>query len=230
MRSRTTVILATYNGAKFVVDQLKSIERVVEGRTNILICDDCSTDNTLHILGNFASESRHNVQIYLNESNLGPSKTFHKLLSMVETEFVVFCDQDDIWICDRVAETEKLSNEILISRMEVIGDVSNANGFSAPIAKPSVLYGLLFPCFPGCCLSGKTDVIRTLLSYKNYKSMYDWILVSRAVIRQQPFRFTDSVCILYRRHDQTVTKMGVMPDGILIAMKRRMQLLIDLVF
>ena len=115
----TTIILASYNGAKYINEQLESIEREVGNPVKIIICDDVSCDTTVSIIKSYMECTKHNVTLQINEKNLGPTKTFTNLLNCVETEYVVFSDQDDIWTADRVQLTENSAADILISQFEV---------------------------------------------------------------------------------------------------------------
>ena len=105
MMINTTIILASYNGAKYINEQLESIEREVRNPVKIIICDDVSCDTTVSIIKSYMECTKHNVTLQINEKNLGPTKTFANLLNCVETEYVVFSDQDDIWTADRVQLT-----------------------------------------------------------------------------------------------------------------------------
>lgn len=228
MPVNTTIILASFNGAHYIDEQLNSIEREVAEPVNILICDDKSYDSTLNIINDYIKRSKHNVSLQINKKNLGPTKTFINLLKCVETEYVVFCDQDDIWIADRVQLTEHSASDILVSKFEVFEGVNTDHRKKHKLPNPSLRHGVLFPRFPGCCLSGRTDFIRSLYTKHEYISLYDWILVSRGVLLGARFKLTNETCFLYRRHAGTVTKMGHSPDGILKALKRRYNLFIDL--
>lgn len=229
MMTNTTIILSSFNGEKYIDEQLESIERVVKNKVDILICDDNSCDRTVEIIERYIERSRHNVSLRVNEKNLGPTKVFKSLLNCVETKYVVFCDQDDIWTADRVQLTENSSADFLISQFEIF-ECQNAHSqkkYNLP--QPSLFNGLLMPRFPGCSLSGKAKCIRFLWGDYECDSLYDWFLVSRGILLRASFELTSETCFLYRRHPGTVTKMGHAPDGILKALKRRYVLIKDLV-
>ena len=97
-----SVALCTYNGAKFLSEQLKSIADQTLPVDEMVVCDDRSKDNTIEIIEAFAAQSAFPVHIYVNEVNLGSTKNFEKCLSLCTGDIIVLCDQDDKWRADRV--------------------------------------------------------------------------------------------------------------------------------
>jgi glycosyltransferase involved in cell wall biosynthesis len=103
MENRMTfsIALATYNGAKFLREQLDSILCQSVADFEVIVCDDCSTDNTLRILQEYASKDAR-FKVHQNATNLGFKKNFEHILSLCKGEFIAFCDQDDIWEPDHL--------------------------------------------------------------------------------------------------------------------------------
>ena len=91
-----SVALATYNGSRFIREQIDSILAQTMDDFEIIICDDCSSDNTIEILQEYCSKDER-IHIYKNSANIGFKKNFEKILSLCKGEFIAFCDQDDIW-------------------------------------------------------------------------------------------------------------------------------------
>jgi len=90
--------MATYNGEKYIREQLESI-----GRQNLLPCelvvtDDGSTDATLALVGEYARAAPFPVRIHRNSERLGYADNFLKAASLCEGDLIAFCDQDDIWM------------------------------------------------------------------------------------------------------------------------------------
>lgn len=91
-----SVALATYNGSRFLREQLDSILNQTLVDFEVIVCDDCSSDDTLQILQEYASKDSR-FKVFSNKSNHGFKKNFEHILSLCNGEFVAFCDQDDIW-------------------------------------------------------------------------------------------------------------------------------------
>ena len=96
------IVLATYNGEKFLHEQLESIQKQTFQNWRLLIRDDGSWDNTIAILEEFVENDKRISLIRDNENNLGPCKNFEVLLKHTEAEFIFFSDQDDVWPSNRI--------------------------------------------------------------------------------------------------------------------------------
>lgn len=94
---KTSVALCTYNGENFIGEQLDSILNQSVKPSEIIICDDGSTDNTLKIIGNYFEKNPDIFRVYKNEQNLKIVKNFEKAINLCTNEIIFLCDQDDIW-------------------------------------------------------------------------------------------------------------------------------------
>lgn len=97
-----TVLMSTYNGEKYIREQIDSILNQENVEVQLLIRDDESTDNTINMLKEY-EKSNNNVQWYAG-SNLGCGKSFFQLvLGAPESDYYAFADQDDVWDPDKLA-------------------------------------------------------------------------------------------------------------------------------
>ncbi len=92
-----SVAMATYNGMPYIQDQLRSIKEQTRQPDELIICDDCSTDETVKMCEEFSEQVGFTVVINQNEKNHGYSKNFEKALSLCTKDIVFICDQDDYW-------------------------------------------------------------------------------------------------------------------------------------
>ena len=91
-----SIALASYNGSKFIREQLNSILAQTYQDFELIVCDDCSTDNTLQILEEYAAKDGR-IKINANEHNIGFKKNFEKAVSLCSGEYIALSDQDDVW-------------------------------------------------------------------------------------------------------------------------------------
>lgn len=96
-----SVALCTYNGEKYISQQLDSIFSQSIPVDEIVICDDCSEDSTCNILESYAARYPQ-IRLIKNEINLGFRKNFEKALTECQGDYIFFSDQDDIWDKDKV--------------------------------------------------------------------------------------------------------------------------------
>src|SRR5882672_1499287 len=100
MRNMKTVsiAMATYNGARFIAEQLQSISNQTAPPSEVVICDDHSTDSTIEIATQFAAKAPFPVRIEKNTERLGYRSNFMKAAHLCKSDFVAFSDQDDVWL------------------------------------------------------------------------------------------------------------------------------------
>lgn len=109
---KTSVALCTFNGEKYLRKQLDSILEQTVAVDEIVVCDDLSTDATLSTLNQYKETFPNIFKIHANEKNLRSVKNFEKAISLCENEIVFLCDQDDMWIPEKV---EVILNQFKIS-------------------------------------------------------------------------------------------------------------------
>ncbi len=104
MKHFISVAIATYNGEKFIEEQLESILNQSYSVDEIIIRDDISSDNTASLIQTFIKNRgiEDKVDFKINKKNLGYASNFMCALKQTSGDYVFFCDQDDIWPKDRV--------------------------------------------------------------------------------------------------------------------------------
>lgn len=124
---KVQVLLSTYNGEKYLKEQIESILKQEEVELSLLIRDDGSTDNTMQILTNLAEE-HPNIQVYQGE-NLGPARSFMELVSRSgDFSYYAFADQDDVWYPQKmIAAIRKLQEKenepsLYLSALEIVDE------------------------------------------------------------------------------------------------------------
>ena len=101
-----SIVMATYNGSLYLRQQMESIVAQSYPNLEIIVVDDCSTDNTIKILQEFQSRYPH-IKIVNNEINLGYIKNFEKGCALATGEYVALCDQDDYWHVDKIKNMQE---------------------------------------------------------------------------------------------------------------------------
>jgi glycosyltransferase involved in cell wall biosynthesis len=94
--------LATYNGEKYLAEQLDSFLCQTVQPDEVIICDDRSQDGTLMVIEEFIDKAPFRVEFQKNAENLGYAQNFSKVLSLCRGDFVFLSDQDDIWREDKI--------------------------------------------------------------------------------------------------------------------------------
>jgi len=105
MTPTVDVLLATFNGARFLPEQLESLERQTHSDWRLIVRDDGSTDRSVAIVNAFAERHRERVQVLFdNRGRLGSCGNFAALLEASDAPYFMFCDQDDWWLPHKIAD------------------------------------------------------------------------------------------------------------------------------
>jgi len=102
------ILLSTYNGERYLEEQIESILKQDHPNIKLYIRDDGSTDSTISIIEQYTSHYS-NIYFFKENNNLGAAMSFMSLLKRVHSDYYMFCDQDDIWLPDKI----KLSLQLM---------------------------------------------------------------------------------------------------------------------
>ena len=125
--------MTTYNGEKYLREQIDSILNQTYKDIELVICDDGSTDSTREILKEYEAKDKR-VRIFFNETNLGFKKNFEKAASLCRGDYIAFSDQDDIWLPFKLERSISLigENDIYCSNA-ILVDENNTTTYGSMI-------------------------------------------------------------------------------------------------
>lgn len=175
-KEQIDILLATYNGEKYLKELLDSILNQTYKNIRLIISDDCSKDNTREILKEYSKKDSR-IVLYAQEHNLGYVKNFEFLLKKVESNLYMLSDQDDVWLPEKVEKSvQKLKAEdadLVFGDLEVVDKdlktiYPSFNDFmllSRKIEKYIKSYKLnyLYNCITGCTVLAKSKFIPKIL-------------------------------------------------------------------
>lgn len=129
--ARISVAMCTFNGERYLREQLDSIANQTRPPGELVICDDRSTDDTMAILKQFQAEVSFPVLIIQNAMRLGSTRNFDQSIGLCRNEFIALCDQDDRWKPEKL---ERLSNALIENPFMggVFSDAALIDGDSRP--------------------------------------------------------------------------------------------------
>ena len=101
---KISVVMATYQGEKYLREQLDTIRLQTRRADEVILCDDCSGDATVEIAEQYIREYGLEAEwrILVNEKNLGYANNFHRAASLATGEYLFFADQDDLWKPEKI--------------------------------------------------------------------------------------------------------------------------------
>lgn len=204
-----SVCLAIYNGEKFIREQMKSITSQLDECDEIIIVDDCSTDNTISAIEEM---NNYRMKIYRNEKNIGVVKSFERSLSFAEGHYIILADQDDVWLPGRMdcIRREIKSSDVLLLNAKIVDEKLNdsgANLFDTVGIREGFFANIFKNSFVGCCMAFKKDILKIALPFPHGLPWHDWYI---GLIGELFFRVKriDEPYLLYRRHAKNYTLTG----------------------
>lgn len=209
-----SIVMATYNGEKYIKKQLESINNLTWPNIELIISDDGSKDNTLKII------NEHNLKVPFklvhNKNNHGLNGNFANAFSYAKGDFFAMCDQDDIWEPDKLnVLMDRIDDfDIVFGNMVVIDQ--NDNIHPEPImhseyeVNRTMQYDFIdyLTCNPmlGCASLMRREVVERALPIPEGFLYHDWWMVLHAIKYGKGVCFIDKPVLKYRQHDSNTAK------------------------
>jgi glycosyltransferase involved in cell wall biosynthesis len=208
-----SIVLATYNGSRYLEDLLKSLHEQTLPFNEIIVIDDASSDDTVEILNRFKDER---YQIHLNHENIGVLESFEIGLKLARYDLISLCDQDDIWLREKlsVLQAQIGSHSLVYSDVKIKSEVRSFTNISFNEMNP--LFGLdsrseLFLeslCFHsfilGCTVMFKREILSDALPLVRSSRNHDWWIAICAALAGG-VKFIPKTLVMYRLHDKNVS-------------------------
>ena len=207
------ILLATYNGEKYITEQIESILNQTYKDFRLLISDDCSTDNTRQIISEYVKKDKR-IIVYTQKENIGVVQNFEFLMKKVENDYFMFSDQDDIWKENKIEITlNKLENanaSLVYSDLEVVDSDLNITyesywklkGIYQKIKKYNNFDSLYLNNFvTGCTIIAKKELIDKALPLpKNSKYVLHDYWLALIASQEGNIEYVEESLIKYRQH------------------------------
>jgi glycosyltransferase involved in cell wall biosynthesis len=177
-----SVCIATYNGALYIKEQLNSILPQLSDNDEIIISDDHSTDDTLQII---RSINDKRIKIFINQGEKGYTPNFENALQKALGEYIFLCDQDDIWMENKVSYciNELQSYDFIVSDAVIInsdGQATKDSFYKERIVYKSLIGNIYKFGYLGCCMAFKRNILEKVLPFPHnhqYCTHDNWIFL-----------------------------------------------------
>ncbi len=223
---KISVAMATYNGERYIKQQLDSLLNQTLKIDEFVIVDDCSYDETYKIVCNYAEKNADDYAwtILRHSCNAGYKKTFYEAIKYAKGDIIFLCDQDDIWCINKVEDMIKLFNEnSCIKLLACSFSMIDNNGHLMEAGKTlftennglilyknyrlNSVHAIDFKTVcernisMGCTMAFKNEIARKYLTYSSCDMPHDWELAFIAGLDNSLFYYNKSL-IQYRLHGQ----------------------------
>jgi glycosyltransferase involved in cell wall biosynthesis len=209
-----SVVMAVYNGRKYLVEQIESVLSQLDAEDELVVVDDASSDGSASFVRELNSPR---IRLYVNPQNVGVLRTFERALSLARHDLIFLCDQDDIWLPGKktaYVEAFDSDREVCV----VISDAELIDGSGKLLSKSymttgrggfdgSILGTLWRNRYLGCAMAVRRSLLRIALPIPNRAPMHDmWLgalgkMSGRITYLSKPYQ-------QYRRHGDNASPLG----------------------
>ena len=205
-----SVCIATYNGERFVREQIDSVLCQLSSGDEIIVSDDGSTDETLAIINGIGDKR---IRIIEGPRKHSPILNFENALKEAKGEYVFLADQDDVWKPNKVEVCMKWLQkyDCVVSDAEVTDSSLNQlypSLYEVMNVKEGRIYNTVWKNgYTGCCMAFKRNVLEASLPFPKDIPMHD-IWIGNVAAYKYSVKFIPDKLILFRRHKETVSCNG----------------------
>ena len=213
---RVSVCMATFNGSRFLREQMSSILSELDSTDEVVVVDDASSDDTLNTIEGLGDER---VKVWVHARNRGYVRSFEEALSRASGKYLFLSDQDDVWVPGRVSEMVAAleRHDVVATNLAVLNGPDRIRGPFGIVdwrVKPrdsgrrvknvSELF-IGIACYWGCAMAVRRDALRYILPFPEFlNESHDlWIALAGNVAGSMAH--LDERTVLHRYHESNIT-------------------------
>lgn len=217
--AEVSIVMATYNGASYLEEQIESLFKNTYTDWILEVSDDGSTDKTMSILERYEQQYPDKIIINQNYETLGATRNFLEGAVRAKGNYVMFCDQDDVWLPDKIEKTLAFMKE----REKIAGNVPVAvftdakpvdavlrtlyDSFFAynylDVTKTDLPHLLMENKVIGCTTMVNRELLNRITDFPNCARHHDWWVALIATVFGD-LAYLDEVTMFYRQHGNNV--------------------------
>ncbi|MFV0148639.1 glycosyltransferase family 2 protein [Empedobacter falsenii] len=214
MKNSITILLATYNSSKYLIEQLDSIINQTYTNWKLYIRDDGSTDNTIDIINDYLKLDSRIIFYQDSHKGLGAAMSFMTLLENIDSEFYMFCDHDDYWLPTKIEKSFNLISKednsfpiVVHTDLYVVNkelEIMSTSYWKTVGLKPNLICNKeliqVFNCVTGCTMLFNNNAKKCSLPYNSNAPMHDWWIAMQVLLNEGKVLQVEEPLIKYRQH------------------------------
>lgn len=208
MKDLVSIIMPSYNTACFILESIQSVQMQTYSNWELIIVDDCSTDETDYVISEIADERIIYVK---NEVNSGAAFSRNRALKMAKGRWIAFLDSDDLWESDKLEKqiSFMLNNGYSFSytKYEEINEQSNVLNKVVSGPKRITKTGMYNYCWPGCLTVMYDSSVVGLIQIEDIKKNNDYAMWLKVCQRADCYLLNEVVA-KYRRRSGSISNHG----------------------
>lgn len=210
MSELVSIIMPSYNTGKYIKETIESVLVQSYANWELIIVDDCSTDNTDDVVNQYLADER--IHYIKNEKNSGAAVSRNRALREAKGKWIAFLDSDDLW------HPEKLQKQIEFmvngdyhfsyTNYEEIDEQSNLIGVSVTGPKKITKQGMYNYCWPGCLTVMYNAEIVGLVQIEDIKKNNDYAMWLKVCRKADCFLLNEQLA-KYRKRSGSISRHGI---------------------
>lgn len=222
-----SVCMATYNGEKYIKEQLSSILSQLSEKDEIIVSDDSSTDKTVEIIESFQDKR---IKILKKNKFRQPNLNFENALKYSKGDIIFLSDQDDVWIENKVEIilNQLKKYDLIVSDAFITNEklnITNESLFSEVNSNRGILKNIIKNTYYGCCMAFKRKVLKKALPFPKTREIGHDLWLGIIADRYFKVKFLKEKLIYFRRHENTLTTIKKSKRRLIVKLLGRVKVL-----
>ena len=209
MNGLVSIIMPSYNTARFLGETIDSVIAQTYTNWELIIVDDCSTDNTDEIVGKYLTDER--VRYIKNEKNSGAAVSRNRALREAKGKWIAFLDSDDLWEPNKLEQQitfmEENGYHFSYTNYIEIDEESKPNGRSVTGPRRIAKHGMYNYCWPGCLTVMYDAETVGLVQIEDIKKNNDYAMWLK-VCKKADCYLLDKALARYRKRSGSISNHG----------------------
>lgn len=206
-----SVCLATYNGERYIIEQINSILFQLSNNDEVIISDDNSTDDTLNLIKSIGDKR---IKIFTNDLGQGYTRNFENAIKKSSGEFIFLCDQDDVWMENKVSTMMSALQraDLIVSDALICDGLLNTtlgSHFELHSTRSGFLPNFIMTRYIGACMAFRRDILAKVLPFPSNSKLcaHDYWIANIGEMYYK-VELIATPLIKYRRHDSNASNGG----------------------
>lgn len=205
-----SIITPTYNCGRFIAETIRSVQAQTYQDWEMIIVDDCSTDNTASVVMPFV-ENDQRIRYIVNERNLGAALTRNRALREAQGEYIAFLDSDDLWLPEKLehqlAFMERNDYAFTYHEYDEIDEQSQPLGVKVSGPRHVTRCGMFNYCWPGCLTVMYRASVVGMLQIPDIRKNNDYSMWLQAIKKTDCYLMPEMMA-RYRKRTGSISNSG----------------------
>ena len=204
MTNLVSVIMPSYNTEKYILNSIKSVQAQTYASWELIIVDDCSTDNTLEIVKQYIEEAKETrIRLLSNEKNSGAALSRNYALREAKGRWIAFLDSDDLWLPEKLEKQIRFmeDNNYSFSYTKYTEIDENSNELGVVVSGPKRITkrGMYNYCWPGCLTVMYDASVVGLIQIADIKKNNDYAMWLKVIQKVECYQLREELAEYRKR-------------------------------